>query len=85
MKINRQFQALHSPDPDCTDWHTVQIVERDICLLYHQLADYSYVMGDLYYGDIYSLPYCIPHPPAPSSANPKILSGGSRKGLDTIR
>ncbi len=57
MKINRQFQALHSPDPDKTDWHAVQIIERDICLLYHQLADYSFIMGDLYYGDIYSLPY----------------------------
>lgn len=56
MKINRQFQDLHSSNPK-TDWHAVQIVERDICLLYHQLADYSYVMGDLYYGDIFSLPY----------------------------
>lgn len=57
MKINRQFQDLHLPTPNKTDWYTIQIVERDICLLYHQLADYSYIMGDLYYGDVYALPY----------------------------
>ncbi|KLU02753.1 hypothetical protein RISK_005049 [Rhodopirellula islandica] len=39
------------------DWTEVQRVERDICLLYHQLADYSYIMGDLCYGDVFSLPY----------------------------
>ncbi len=39
------------------NWTEIQLVERDICLLYHQLADYSYIMGDLYYGDVFSLPY----------------------------
>lgn len=39
------------------DWTEIQLVERDICLLYHQLADYSHIMGDLYYGDVFSLPY----------------------------
>ncbi len=39
------------------DWALKQRVEADICLLFHQLADYSYIMGDLYYGDVFSLPY----------------------------
>lgn len=57
MKINRQFQNLHIPDSADTDWCAIQRVERDICLLYHQLVDYSYIVSDLYYGDVYSLPY----------------------------
>jgi hypothetical protein len=56
VKINERFQALHTPATE-TDWVAIQAVERDICLLYHQLADYSYIMGDLYYGDVYGLPY----------------------------
>lgn len=56
VKINQQFQALHTQSPP-VDWAAIQAVERDICLLYHQLADYSYIMGDLYYGDVYGLPY----------------------------
>ncbi len=59
MKINRQFQDLHSPGPNETDWYTIQILERDICLLYHQLADYSYIMGDLYYGNVFALSYWV--------------------------
>lgn len=55
-KINERFQALHTPNTQ-TDWVAIQAVERDICLLYHQLADYSYIMGDLYYGDVFGLPY----------------------------
>ncbi len=55
--ISGQFQDLHSPNNGETDWQTIQRVERDICLLYHQLAEYSYIMGDLYYGDVYALPY----------------------------
>jgi len=39
------------------DWEDIQRVERDICLLYHQLSEYTYVMGDLYWGSVYSLPY----------------------------
>ena len=57
MKINKQFQDLHTPGGGDIDWCTIQMFERDICLLYHQLADYSYIMGDLYYGDVFSLPY----------------------------
>jgi hypothetical protein len=56
MKINRQFQDLHR-DGGATDWVLKQEVERDICLLYHQLADYAYIMGDLYYGSVFGLPY----------------------------
>jgi hypothetical protein len=58
MKINRQFQDLHMPDGgESEKWIELQCVERDICLLYHQLAHYSWIMGDLYYGDVYALPY----------------------------
>ena len=38
-------------------WIELQCVERDICLLYHQLANYSYIMADLYFGSVYELPY----------------------------
>lgn len=34
-----------------------QRVERDILLLYHQMAPYEGFMGDLYYGDVFALPY----------------------------
>lgn len=56
MKINRQFQDLHTRSSSA-DWVLKQQVERDICLLYHQLANYSYIMGDLYYGSVFGLPY----------------------------
>lgn len=36
---------------------TIQQVERDICLVYHQLADYSYIMGDLDFGTVFKLHY----------------------------
>ena len=39
------------------DWAEVQELERDITLLYHQLAPYGGVMGDLDYGSVFSLPY----------------------------
>jgi len=55
--INDQYQSLHLPGQSDVDWVLVQQVERDICLLYHQLAEYSFIMGDLYYGDVYALPY----------------------------
>jgi hypothetical protein len=42
---------------DDIDWVLIQKVERDICLLYHQLAEYACVMGDLYWGSVYDLPY----------------------------
>lgn len=57
MKIKQQYQNLHTPGESNVDWVLVQQIERDICLLYHQLADYSFIMGDLYYGNVYKLPY----------------------------
>ncbi len=57
MKINRQSQELHIDGKSSADWVLKQIIERDICLLYYQLSNYSWVMGDLYYGDVYALPY----------------------------
>ncbi len=56
MKLNRQFQDLHVEQPSA-DWVRKQLVERDICLLYHQLANYSFIMDGLYYGDVFALPY----------------------------
>jgi hypothetical protein len=54
--VNWRFQDLHTSSPKA-DWVSIQQVEKDICLLYHQLSDYSYIMGDLYYGNVYALPY----------------------------
>jgi hypothetical protein len=56
MEVNRQFQDLHSLEASA-DWVLKQQVERDICLLYHQLSNYSYIMGDLYYGSVFAFPY----------------------------
>lgn len=39
------------------DWEQIWKVERDICFLYHELSEYSGIMGDLAYGLIYALPY----------------------------
>ena len=39
------------------DWETLRDVERDICFLYHELAEYPGINGDLYYGGTYALPY----------------------------
>ena len=55
-KINWQFQDLHTTSPKL-DWVAIQKVEADICLFYQQQAHYSFIMGDLYYGNVYSLPY----------------------------
>lgn len=55
-KINRQYQDLHNRE-SAEDWVSIQRVEADICLFYHQQSDYSYIMSDLYYGDVYALPY----------------------------
>ncbi len=38
-------------------WTEIQYVQRDICFLYHELAKYSYIMGDLAFGALYTLPY----------------------------
>lgn len=56
MNINRQFHDLHSSGRSA-DWELKQFIERDICLLYHQLASYSFIMGDLYFGSVFGLPY----------------------------
>ena len=56
-QINHQYQDLHIPGSDVSRWVELQEVERDICLLYHQISDYSYIMSDLYYGDVYALRY----------------------------
>ncbi len=56
MKINQQFQALHLQNSDI-DWVQIQKIEKDICLFYHQLADYSYIMEDLYYNDVFGEKY----------------------------
>jgi len=55
--VNMQFQALHMSDADIERHVELQFVERDICLFYHQMADYSYIMSDLYYGSVYGLEY----------------------------
>jgi hypothetical protein len=39
------------------DWVKIQEIEKDICLLYHQLSDYAFIMDDLYFGSIFNLPY----------------------------
>lgn len=57
MKINKQYQALHIKDHYGIDWVLIQQIEKDICLLYHQLSEYSYIMPDLYYGDVYRSAY----------------------------
>jgi len=44
LKINWRYQSLHTPDPNELDWVLVQQVEKDICLLYHQLSEYSYIL-----------------------------------------
>jgi hypothetical protein len=57
LEIKKQYQDLHTPGENVADWIFIQQIEKDICLLFHQLSEYSFIMGDLYYGDVYSLPY----------------------------
>ena len=47
----------HAEPESVEEWAEKQCIERDILLLFHQLADYTYIMGDLYYGEVYALPY----------------------------
>lgn len=56
MEINRQFQDQHIAGSQ-VDWVLKQQIEKDICLLYHQTAEYSWLMDDLYYGSVFALPY----------------------------
>lgn len=44
MKNNRQLQDLHTDAPSA-DWVVKQHLERDICLIYHRVANYAFVMG----------------------------------------
>jgi hypothetical protein len=39
------------------DWEVIWQVERDICFLYHELAESPGIMGDVAYGSLYTLPY----------------------------
>jgi len=39
------------------EWSEIEDVERDICYLYYQLADYDYIMGDLAFGVTFRRPY----------------------------
>lgn len=39
------------------DWVLYQRLRRDVCSLYHELANYRYIMGDLDYENIHCLPY----------------------------
>lgn len=39
------------------DWEILQSVERDICFLYHELAEYPGINGNLYYSGTYALSY----------------------------
>jgi hypothetical protein len=55
-KVYWRFQDLHTASPKA-DWVSIQQVEKDVCLLYHQLSEYSYIVGDLYWGSVYGLPY----------------------------
>jgi hypothetical protein len=56
-KINEQFQSRHIDGKSDIDWVKLQEIEKDICLLYHQLASYSFIMDDLYFGSVFNLPY----------------------------
>ena len=56
MDINEHFQKLHTVNGN-NQWIEKQKLEKDILLLFHQLSSYSYLMGDLYYSELYSLPY----------------------------
>jgi hypothetical protein len=43
--------------PNWTAQELTALIRRDICLLYHVLSDYGFVMGDLDYRGQFSLPY----------------------------
>ena len=56
MKIKKIFQDKHKKKTEF-DWVLIQKIERDICYIYHQLSRYNYIMGDLYYEEIFNIPY----------------------------
>jgi hypothetical protein len=54
---NDQFSSVYANGVPQIDWVKIQEIERDICLLYHQLSSYPHVTSDLYFGDVFKLPY----------------------------
>ena len=56
-KSESQTVGAKSSSPDSDRWVELERVERDICLLYHQLSGYRYIMADLRYGSVFGLPY----------------------------
>ncbi len=40
-----------------SNWDIIQLLKKDIVFLFLQIRDYDYIMGDLYWGSVYSLPY----------------------------
>ena len=57
MREERERWRAEVEPATIEDWAEVQEIERDILLLYHQLTEYETIMGDLYYGTVYRLPY----------------------------
>lgn len=48
---------LDSSQREDDDFELYKQLTRDVCYLYHELADYGHIMGDLDYANDYSLPY----------------------------
>jgi hypothetical protein len=55
--INERFKSVYRNGEPQIDWVKIQEIERDICLLYHQLSGCSQVTDDLFFGDVFKLPY----------------------------
>jgi hypothetical protein len=54
---DHRFDSVDRNGEPQIDWVKVQEIEKDICLLYHQLSSRSQEIGDLYFGDVFKLPY----------------------------
>jgi hypothetical protein len=70
--IDDRFTTVHPDGEPQIDWVKIQEIEKDICLLYHQLSSGSQSMGDLYFGDVFKLSYW-------NFLDIKHLDGGRRK------
>lgn len=57
MDKNSYFESNRDIDPTEVEPMLAYKIEKDVCLLYHQLAEYNYIMGDLMYGSVFDLPY----------------------------
>jgi hypothetical protein len=57
MMTNRKDQDIYTQCEFGTDWVLVEEVKKDICLLYHTLRRYGFIMGDLNYSEVYSMRY----------------------------